>query len=290
MRDFLADFRNIRENISDYLQAIRLRDLFDIVLVTIIFMMLFRFFRNRRAGKLAVGVLTLVLVQVFSDLLGLAAVSYLMQFVWQVGFVALLVIFQPELRSFLEELGNGSIHSLRSITDPHAAEQTSVQQIAAICTAVCDMAKEKTGALIVLGRHTQLGEITQSGTLLHADLSPFLLRNIFFDKSPLHDGAVVIQNGRVVAAGCFLPLSAKNDIVRDLGTRHRAAIGMSENSDAVVIVVSEETGCISVACGGELKRNFGYSSLQHELEEKLHTERPRKFSIRGHRSEGGKKK
>ena len=134
-----------------------------------------------------------------------------------------------------------------------------------VCTAVCDLSLDKTGALIVFERSTKLGEYIRSGTVVNADISPRMIKNIFFNKAPLHDGALIIRAGRLYAAGCFLPLATSNDINRDLGTRHRAAIGMSENSDALVVVVSEETGTISLAKGGELRRDFDYSTLYKEL-------------------------
>ncbi len=267
MKDLIAYLKDSWNNLADYIKGFHFLDVVDILLVALVLFAVFQFIRKRRAGRLAVGILMLVAVQFGSELLHLTAMNYLLKYVWQVGLVALIILFQPEIRSFLEQMGSGSIHGIMSITD--RSTQSDIQKIAAICTAACDMAKEKTGALIVIERTVKLGDVIKSGTKLDAELSPFLLRNIFFNKAPLHDGAVIIRNGRIYAAGCFLPLSSKNDIVRDLGTRHRAAIGMSETSDAVVVVVSEETGSISVACDGELKRNFNYTSLQHELEQRL---------------------
>jgi diadenylate cyclase len=134
-----------------------------------------------------------------------------------------------------------------------------------LCEAVQELSRESTGALIVIERNTPLGDIIKTGTVVNADIGVAMIKNIFYNKAPLHDGAMVIRNQRVHAAGCFLPLSTKDDIIKNLGTRHRAAIGMSENSDAIVIVVSEETGTISLAVDGKLRRNYDYSSLKKEL-------------------------
>lgn len=161
-------------------------------------------------------------------------------------------------------MGAMPMTSLKNITEQKDAEQVG-EAVEAITEAVCDLSREKTGALIVIERSTKLGEYIKSGVVINAQVNPFLLRNIFYNKAPLHDGAVIIRDYRIYAAGCFLPLSTQTDIVKDLGTRHRAAIGMSEISDAPVIVVSEETGTISVAYEGALKRNFNYSSLKEEL-------------------------
>ena len=140
-----------------------------------------------------------------------------------------------------------------------------IKIIDSICQAISNLSLKKTGALVVIERSTKLGDVIRSGTVINADLEPYLLENIFFNKAPLHDGAVIIRDGRIYAAGCLLPLSTNTDIIKDLGTRHRAAIGMTENSDAVVLVVSR-TGNISIALGGRLKRNYDYASLRTELE------------------------
>ena len=139
------------------------------------------------------------------------------------------------------------------------------EEIEAICSAAADLSRDKVGALIVLERSTKLGEYIKSGVCVDAQISPHILKNLFFNKAPLHDGAVIIRNGRVHAAGCFLPLTTREDLDKDLGTRHRAAIGMSESSDAVVVVVSEENGIISLAVDGKLERNFNYTSLKQAL-------------------------
>lgn len=175
-----------------------------------------------------------------------------------------MVLFQPELRSALEKMGGESLRGIRSIGEQKTASQVYAA-IDSVAAAVTEMSASKTGALIVFERSTKLGDLILTGTVINADPSPFLIKNVFFNKAPLHDGALIVRDGRLYAAGCLLPLSTNPDIIKDLGTRHRAAIGMSENSDAVVVVVSEETGTVSVAYEGTLKRGFNRSSLSKEL-------------------------
>ena len=262
----------VRENIAsawsffkNQIIAMDLIDLIDIALVAILLYYIYKFIRGRRAGKLAVGVALLVGLQLVSDLLDMNAMSFIMRNVFQVGLLALIIVFQPELRSALEKMGGEPLKSLKSIADPKDSQTTS-RLIKEICDAVTDLGKDKTGALIVIERTTKLGDVIKSGVVVNADISSFLLKNIFFNKAPLHDGAVIIRSGRIYAAGCFLPLSSNEEIIKDLGTRHRAGIGMSENSDAVIIIVSEETGTVSLAKDGNMKRGYNYSALKAELE------------------------
>lgn len=253
-----------------YVTEISILDILDICLVWIMFYMVYKFIRERRATKLAVGVMILFALRFISEFFNLIALEFILQNVLQVGLIALVVVFQPELRSALEKVGGEPLRSIKSLTDSKAiAEYNDV--IANICEAVCDMALDRTGALIVVERYTNLDSFVKSGTEINASVKSYLLKNIFFDKAPLHDGAVIIRNMQIIAAGCFLPLSTNPDIVKDLGTRHRSAIGMSENSDAVVIVVSEETGTISVAQDGVLTRNFDYGKLQKVLTDAMVT-------------------
>ena len=179
--------------------------------------------------------------------------------------LALVVLFQPEMRSALEKMGGSSLKGLKNISE---SKDNSVWMLAIreVSTAAAQMAAEKTGALIVFERGTRLGEIAATGTVCDAQVSAYLLRNMFFNKAPLHDGAVLLRDGRIHAAGCLLPLT-QQDINRDLGTRHRAAIGLSENSDAAVVVVSEETGVISVAVDGYLTRGYNADTLRSRLTE-----------------------
>ena len=252
--------------IWNIIKQITIIDIIDIAIVAFVFYYVYVFIRERRAGKLAAGILILMFILLLSNLLNMHAMQFILQNVFQVGIIALIIVFQPELRSALEKVGAEPLKSLRSIGEAKSSEKVqTLAMINEVTEAVCDMSLDKTGALIVFERSTKLGDIIKSGTVINANPTSFLIRNIFFNKAPLHDGAMVIRDARIYAAGCFLPLSTNGDIIKDLGTRHRAAIGMSENSDAVIVVVSEETGTISIALEGQLKRNFSYNSLKTEL-------------------------
>lgn len=261
IKNYIAD---LWSNFITQITAMTPIDIIDILIVSVVVYYLIKFIRERRAGKLAIGVVVLIILQFVGQTLKFMAVQFIMQNVFQVGLIALIVVFQPELRSALEKMGGQSLRNLKSIT-----EQKDIQAITSMindmCEALFDLSKDKTGALVVIERSTKLGDVIKSGTMIDAVMSPFLLKNIFFNKAPLHDGAVIVRGTRIYAAGCFLPLSVNTDIIKDLGTRHRAAIGMSENSDAIVLVVSEETGIISMAHEGKLRRSFEYMSLRRAL-------------------------
>ncbi len=254
-----------KDHIWVYLKDFGLVDALDILVLALVLFCAYRFLRDRRAGKLIVGLGLVSVVLIVSSLIDMNAVNYILRHFYQIGLLAIIIVFQPELRTALEKVGNTPISGFREIVSDSKDMKAVLADIEAICDAASDMSRTKTGALIVIERQTKLGEYIKSGITVNAQLSSYLLRNIFFNKAPLHDGAVIIRNYRVFAAGCFLPLSTKDDIVKSLGTRHRAAIGLSEISDAIVIVVSEETGTISVAKDGELKRDYNYGTLKQEL-------------------------
>ncbi len=269
----MENITNMLSGIWNILSNISVTDIIDIAIVSFLFYYLYKFIRERRAGKLAVGILILLLVLFLSELLDMYAIGFLLTNFFQVGIIAIIIVFQPELRSALEKVGAEPLKSLRNIGESKTNNTTQTKQaIAEITQAVCDMSLDKTGALIVIERSTKLGDIIKTGTVINANVESFLIRNIFFNKAPLHDGAMIVRNNRIHSAGCFLPLSTNEDIIKDLGTRHRAAIGMSENSDAIVIVVSEETGVISIAMEGRLKRNFSYNTLKKALTDLLISE------------------
>ncbi|HBL83889.1 MAG: TIGR00159 family protein [Clostridiales bacterium GWF2_38_85] len=257
----LSNFWNY---IINQLSSVGISDIIDIFTVAVIFYYSFKFIRDRRAGKVASGVLLMLFILLISDVVGLHTLNFILSNIFQVGLIALIVVFQPELRSALEKIGSGSFTRMNKKFDPHT--NTELQRcITEICVAAENLSQNKTGALIALERHTKLGDVIKTGTLIDAVTSNFLICNIFFNKAPLHDGAVIIRNSKIYAAGCFLPLSTNNEIVKTLGTRHRAGLGMSENSDAIIIIVSEETGIISVAIDGVLKRGFSRKSLEEYL-------------------------
>ncbi len=241
--------------------------LIDILLVSILFYFGYKFIKERRAGKLALGVVLLFAVHFVSSVFDFYVMQFLMQNVFQVGLITLVILFQPELRSALEKVGAQPLKGLKSIGEK---DTTSTEHmIEEVAEAAWDMSKSKTGALMVFERTTMLGDLGITGTIIDAEPTSFLIKNIFFNKAPLHDGAVIVRNNRLYSAGCLLPLSDNPDIIKDLGTRHRAAIGMSENSDALVLVVSEETGCISVALEGKLTRNYNKETLIKMMKQHL---------------------
>lgn len=240
-------------------------DVIDILAVAGLLYAAYIFIRDRRAGKLAIGVALIVGLWVLASMIGLHALQFLIGNILQVGLIALIILFQPELRSALEKLGGEPLKGLKSIGEHRDGEGTK-REIRELCEAITELSDTQTGALIVIERSTKLGDVIKTGVVVNSDISSFLIRNIFFNKAPLHDGAMIIRDGRIWAAGCFLPLSSNDSIIKDLGTRHRAGIGMSENSDAVVIIVSEENGIISVAQDGKLRRNYNYTTLKNLLE------------------------
>ena len=254
--------------IAEQFLAIKLIDILDIAVVSILIYYIIKFIRDRRASKLALGVLMVLIVVLISDILDMRALKFLLSNIVQVGLISLIIIFQPELRSALEKMGGSPFRSIKNAGETKSS-QSKHTAINNICEAASELSKEYTGALIVIERSTPLGDIIKTGTIVNADVTVPLLRNIFYNKAPLHDGAVVIKNGRIYAAGCFLPMSTNDDIIKDLGTRHRAAVGMSETADSVLVVVSEETGAISVAIGGMLKRHLSPEILQKMLESEL---------------------
>ena len=269
MPEWLTDFSG---GILRTITSISFFDIIDIIGVAFLLYYVYKFIRDRRAGKLALGVVFIFVFQILSDVLEMHAMQYILQNVLQVGLITLVVLFQPELRAALEKVGGESLRGIRSIGEQKGTSQVYAA-IDSVAAAVTEMSSSKTGALIVFERSTKLGDLILTGTVINADPSPFLIKNVFFNKAPLHDGALIVRDGRLYAAGCLLPLSTNPDIIKDLGTRHRAAIGMSENSDAVVVVVSEETGTVSIAYEGTLKRGFSRNSLSKEL---------RKYMIESH--------
>ena len=256
MQEFISD-------IFKTIGTISIPDVIDIACVSVLFYYVYKFLRDRRSGKLAVGVISLIALKFISDFFDMYVIQFILQNVFQVGLIAVAIVFQPELRSALENVGGQPLKSLRTIGDAHT--EPTERMIRTVSVAVGELSRSKTGALIVLERSTRLGDLVLTGTVIDSEPSVYLIQNIFFNKAPLHDGALLVRNARLYAAGCLLPLSSNTDIVKDLGTRHRAAIGMSENSDAVVVVVSEETGVISLAVDGVLYRGYTRDTLEEEL-------------------------
>ena len=240
-------------------------DILDILLLTGLLYYLYRFVRRRRAGKLLLGVAALFGIFMICSLLDMKALGLIMDNFLTVGMVAVVIIFQPELRDALERVGNTSMRIGRFGGEKFGSDAEIEHVASEIASAACSLSSEGYGALIVVQHTTQLQDYMDKGERLDAMVSEKLLRNIFVNKSPLHDGAVIIAHDRVAAAACKLPLSDNKEALRDLGTRHHAAVGITEVSDAMVVVVSEENGIISVALGGVLHRNYDYKTLHDAL-------------------------
>ena len=262
MKDIQEFFSNLR-NTFPTIGAI---DILDILIVTVLIYYVVNLIRSTSANRIAKAIIILFLVTILSEFLNLHTLNYLLDRVLELGIVALVIVFQPELRRFLERLGGRSVKGLIGLNTTQTNQMEAVTEAVQACQS---MSKERVGALIVFERENSLEQIVATGTKVDAAVSQELIRNIFFPKASLHDGAMIINKGRIEAAGCVLPLSENRSLSTDLGTRHRAGVGMSENCDAVVVIVSEETGTISVAIGGMLKRHLAPETLRKLLVQEL---------------------
>lgn len=260
------------ERAFNYLQTISIADVLDILIVAYLIYLLVELIKKTNARNLAIGLVIFLTVLWVSEAAGLNMISYIVRKAAELGLIALVILFQPELRRMLEKIGSG-IFGGRGNASQSNMERTVSQTILA-CT---QMSSDNTGALIVFEKDISLNDVINTGTKIDAEVSAELLRNIFFNKSPLHDGAVIIRDGRIAAAGCVLPLT-KTVLSKDLGMRHRAGIGMSEQSDAVVLIVSEETGSISCSMEGTLKRHMNAQSIDSLLKKELFFEEDKKPS------------
>ena len=262
-------------NIQIFLQSnfpllqLQLTDILDIAILSFVIYKLLWMLRKTSSGRVLRGLLILGLAMALSssNFLGLTATSWLLDRVVQWGIVVLAVLFQPEIRRFLERMGSGRLGLVFASTKE--AGQKVETAILQTTEAYTDLSRDKVGALMVFERQNLLDDVIKTGTALDCSVSSELLKNIFWNKAPLHDGAVIVRDGRIVGAGCMLPLSGNVNLSRDLGMRHRAGIGMSEHSDAVVVIVSEETGSISAAVGGMLKRHLAPETLERLLRNEL---------------------
>ena len=263
-------FTDLFEQVKRALLSFKgISDLLDVILVAFVIYSGIKLIRETRAFQLAKGVLLLAGIYLIVTLFEMQASEFILSFIFGNLLMILVVIFAPELRHALESMGRSSV-SIFNIFNLKNKDETELQEniknsINSVCRACTDMSDKQIGALIVFEKETLLGEISKTGTQLDAKVTTELIGNIFFPKAPMHDGAVLIKDGRVISAGCILPLTSNTDLSSELGTRHRAAIGMSETSDAIVVVVSEETGAISVAEKGNLKRNISVGDLREIL-------------------------
>lgn len=257
------------EHIQTWIQQLgrmQWSDYLDIILVAFLIYLLLPLIRSTGTGRIAKVVAAVLVLAWVTQLLELYTLYFLVQQVLAVGLIALVVLFQPELRRMLDHLGSMKLKNLIGV---HKKEQEADLVIGHVVKACEAMSREHVGALLVFQKDVPLTDYAKTGTMIDAQLSEQLLRNIFFPRASLHDGAVIICDGRIAAAGCVLPLSESNRISADLGTRHRAGVGMSEATDAVIVIVSEETGAVSVAIGGMLKRHLAPQTLEKLLHNEL---------------------
>jgi len=253
----------------DNLKMLRIRDLIDIAIVAFVIYHGIKLVKETRASQLIKGIIALIIFAQISAMMQFHSVNFILENTLQLGLIALLIVFQPELRRTLEKVGSTTFTRLIKINDD--TPDTNSEQIS---SAVRKLAFSKTGALILIERQTKLGDIISSGIILDSQISEDLLENIFVPNTPLHDGAVIIGDGRIKAAACVLPLTENNSFSKELGTRHRAAIGISEVTDCIAIVVSEETGKISMAMHGQIKRDYTSASLKKEIDRILSLDKP----------------
>ncbi len=254
------------EALFGQLTRMKWSDYLDIIAVACLIFWMLPLLRSSGTSRIARVVVAVVVVYWLTDILNLHTLNFLLNEMLTIGLIALVVLFQPELRRMLDHLSN---MKLKKLLSPQEESEQMIPVIRHTVAACEQMSKERIGALIVFARDSLLDEYSKTGTVVDAQVSEQILRNIFFPKAALHDGAMLIQDGRVWAAGCVLPLSESKRLNADLGTRHRAAVGISEVTDAVVVVVSEETGVISVAVDGMLKRHLAPQTLERLLRTEL---------------------
>ena len=260
------NFMELLSVIGRYVLSIQVTDYLDMAIMALVLYKVLTWAQSTKAASLLKGVFIFLAALMLSSVFQLHGINYLMSRMVDWGVLALIILFQPEIRRLLEQMGSRRFMAFFSHTESGSVMEQTIGQTVLACT---EMSQTRTGALIVFEREILLDDMVRSGTVLDAAVSSELLKNIFFVKAPMHDGAVIVRHGRVLGAGCMLPLSKNVNLSRDLGMRHRAGIGMSENSDAVVVIVSEETGSISVAIGGMLKRHLKPETLEILLRNEL---------------------
>ena len=256
----------LMQNLIQQIAKMQWSDYLDIILVAFIVYKLMPLVKSPSTMRIARTVILVIAVAWLTEVLELHTLNWIVSQVLAVGLIAVIILFQPELRRMLDRLGSVKFRNLLGIVKPAQEMDPVISQTVAACEV---MSRERIGALIVFSREARLEDYVKTGTTIDGQVSEQLIRNIFFPKAALHDGAMIIRDGRVAAAGCVLPLSESNRLSADLGTRHRAGVGMSEASDAVVVIVSEETGTISVAVGGMLKRHLAPQTLERLLQSEL---------------------
>mgnify|MGYP000030031684 CR=1 FL=1 len=256
IRTFFQEFWN-------RIPQIGVNDIIDILIVAFLFYTVMRLIRSTSAARIARSILLLLVVTGLTEIFKLYTLNWILSKILEIGVIALVIMFQPELRRMLERFGGRFFSNLISSSGSASPEQQAIEATVAACEV---MSKEKVGALLIFERSMPLDEYFKTGTIIDAKVTDQLLRNLFFKNSPLHDGAVIVRGSRVAAAGCVMPLSENTHLPGGIGTRHRAAIGVAETTDAIVLIVSEETGIISMAKGGKLTRHLDAKSLRTILE------------------------
>lgn len=274
-----------------YIMTIKINDIVDIAIIAYLIYRLLMFTRKSQTGQVLKGIILVLIVMWLAYQFKLHVLSFILSKAIEIGLLALVIVFHPEIRRFLEQVGS---RGFKKLMGGRSASSSTERAITQLVEAYSSMSRDHIGALVVFERNTILDDSIKSGTMVDAEVSGELLKNIFWPNAPLHDGAVIIRNGRVLSAGCVLPLTSNLNVSRELGTRHRAGIGASEHSDAVVAIVSEETGSISVAIGGMLKRHLSLETLERLLrneliqpEDEVQTSKLSKLSSLVRRKKGG---
>lgn len=266
----METFSSISDRAINILSTIRVFDVIDILIVAYLIYEAIWLIRRTNSYNLTKGVVLLLAVWALAEVFKLNMISSVLRKAVELGLVVLVILFQPEIRRMLERMGS-SLTTNRVVGGPEI--ETAIEETVQACK---EMSDSRTGALIIFERNVKLSTIIATGTVVNADVSAELLKNMFFNKAPLHDGAVIIRSGRLAAAGCVLPLTQSTKLSKELGMRHRAGIGLSEQSDAVVVIVSEETGAISMAIDGMLKRHLSAATLNKLLHSELVVEEEKK--------------
>ena len=264
------------QNLLYQIPKIGISDIIDILVVSFLIYTVLRLVRSSSAARVAWTVLVLLIATWLTSVFDLYACNWILNKILELGFISLVVIFQPEIRRAMERFGGKFFLNLVDPASKKSVEESAIEATVSACEI---MSKERVGVLLIFERSVSLEEYFKTGTLIDAKVTEQLLRNLFFPKASLHDGAVIVRGGRIAAAGCVMPLSENTHLSSDLGTRHRAGIGTSEVSDAVVVIVSEETGTISVAIGGMLKRHLAPQTLEKLLSNELMTNDDAKRSL-----------
>ena len=272
----MAAIQNFFQNLLYQIPKIGISDIIDILVVSFLIYTVLRLVRSSSAARVAWTVLVLLIATWLTSVFDLYACNWILNKILELGFISLVVIFQPEIRRAMERFGGKFFLNLVDPASKKSVEESAIEATVSACEI---MSKERVGVLLIFERSVSLEEYFKTGTLIDAKVTEQLLRNLFFPKASLHDGAVIVRGGRIAAAGCVMPLSENTHLSSDLGTRHRAGIGTSEVSDAVVVIVSEETGTISVAIGGMLKRHLAPQTLEKLLSNELMTNDDAKRSL-----------